>query len=56
MRGEDCEFEPHYLTETIGLWGEDLEVVFASHRCPTWGRNRGVEFLSMQRDMYLLPP
>ena len=43
----------HYLTETIDLWGDDLEVVFASHHWPTWGRDRAVEFLAMQRDMYL---
>ncbi|MCB1257399.1 MAG: MBL fold metallo-hydrolase, partial [Microthrixaceae bacterium] len=43
----------HYLTETISLWGDDLDVVFASHHWPTWGRERAVEFLSMQRDMYL---
>ena len=41
-----------YLTETIDLWGGDLEVVFASHHWPTWGRERAVEFLAMQRDMY----
>lgn len=43
----------HYLTETISRWGEELDVVFASHHWPTWGRERAVEFLSMQRDMYL---
>jgi alkyl sulfatase BDS1-like metallo-beta-lactamase superfamily hydrolase len=43
----------HYLTETIGLWGDDLDVVFASHHWPTWGRERAVEFLAAQRDMYL---
>jgi alkyl sulfatase BDS1-like metallo-beta-lactamase superfamily hydrolase len=43
----------HYLTESIDLWGDDLEVVFASHHWPTWGRERAVEFLAMQRDMYL---
>lgn len=41
-----------YLTETIDLWGDDLDVVFASHHWPTWGRDRAVEFLAMQRDMY----
>jgi linear primary-alkylsulfatase len=41
-----------YLTETIDLWGDDLDVVFASHHWPTWGREHAVEFLSMQRDMY----
>jgi alkyl sulfatase BDS1-like metallo-beta-lactamase superfamily hydrolase len=43
----------HYLTETISLWGDQLDVVFASHHWPTWGRERAVEFLAMQRDMYL---
>ncbi len=41
-----------YLTETIDLFGEGLEVVFASHHWPTWGRERAVEFLAVQRDMY----
>ncbi|MFF3620853.1 alkyl/aryl-sulfatase [Streptomyces sp. NPDC002467] len=41
-----------YLTETIGLWGDELDVVFASHHWPTWGRSNGVEFLSLQRDLY----
>ena len=41
-----------YLTETIELWGDQLDVVFASHHWPTWGRQDAVEFLSMQRDMY----
>jgi alkyl sulfatase BDS1-like metallo-beta-lactamase superfamily hydrolase len=26
-----------YLTETIGLLSDDLEVAFASHHWPTWG-------------------
>ncbi|MGN6219310.1 MAG: alkyl/aryl-sulfatase [Microbacterium sp.] len=42
----------HYLTETIDLFGGDLEVVFASHHWPTWGRERVVTFLSQQRDLY----
>lgn len=41
-----------YLGETIALWGDELDVVFASHHWPTWGRARAVEFLSLQRDMY----
>ena len=41
-----------YLTEAIALWGDELEVVFASHHWPTWGRERGVEFLALQRDLY----
>ncbi len=43
----------HYLTETISLFGDELDLVFASHHWPTWGRERAVEFLAMQRDMYL---
>ncbi len=41
-----------YLTETIGLFGDRLDCLFASHHWPTWGRERAVEFLAMQRDMY----
>ncbi|HKP07626.1 MAG TPA: alkyl sulfatase dimerization domain-containing protein [Microbacterium sp.] len=42
----------HYLTETIDLFGGDLEVVFASHHWPMWGQERVVRFLSEQRDLY----
>ncbi len=49
----DAHAWAHYLTETIDLWGDELDVVFASHHWPTWGRERAVEFLAMQRDMYL---
>jgi len=41
-----------YLTETIDLFGDELDVVFASHHWPTWDRERAVEFLSIQRDLY----
>ncbi len=49
----DAHAWAHYLTETIDLWGADLEVVFASHHWPTWDRHRAVEFLAQQRDLYL---
>jgi alkyl sulfatase BDS1-like metallo-beta-lactamase superfamily hydrolase len=49
----DAHIWAHYLTETIGLWGDELEVVFASHHWPTWDRERVVEFLASQRDLYL---
>jgi len=49
----DAHMWAHYLTETLDLWGDELDVVFASHHWPTWGRERAVEFLAMQRDMYL---
>lgn len=41
-----------YLTEAIDLYGSDLELVFASHHWPTWGGERAVEFLALQRDLY----
>lgn len=48
--------DPHgwskYLTETIDLFGTEVEVVFASHHWPTWGNGRVVEFLTLQRDLY----
>ncbi|MBN9743376.1 alkyl/aryl-sulfatase [Amycolatopsis sp. A1MSW2902] len=48
--------DPHmwasYLTETIDLFGDDLDVLFASHHWPTWGREHAVEFLQQQRDTY----
>ncbi len=48
--------DPHawagYLTEAIDLFGAEAEVVFASHHWPTWGRDRIVDFLATQRDLY----
>ncbi|MFE6235893.1 alkyl/aryl-sulfatase [Cellulosimicrobium sp. NPDC057862] len=48
--------DPHvwsrYLTESIDLFGAEAEVVFASHHWPTWGSERIVEYLSLQRDLY----
>jgi alkyl sulfatase BDS1-like metallo-beta-lactamase superfamily hydrolase len=49
----DAHAWAHYLSETIGLWGDKLDVVFASHHWPTWDQERAVEFLSLQRDLYL---
>ncbi len=40
------------LNETIELFGERAEVLFAGHHWPTWGREQIVEFLSDQRDLY----
>ncbi|MFB6507075.1 MULTISPECIES: alkyl/aryl-sulfatase [unclassified Streptomyces] len=42
----------HYLTEAVGLFGDDTDVAFASHHWPVRGRERVVEFLSEQRDVY----
>ena len=48
--------DPHawsgYLTEAIDTFADRADVVFASHHWPTWGHERIVEFMSLQRDMY----
>ncbi len=48
--------DPHgwagYLTEALDCFADRTDVVFASHHWPTWGRERIVEFLSLQRDLY----
>ena len=48
--------DPHvwsgYLTEAIHTFTDRADVVFASHHWPTWGKDRIVEFLSLQRDLY----
>lgn len=42
----------HYLTEAIDRFGDRMDVVFASHHWPTWGRERAIAFLEQQRDLY----
>ncbi len=48
--------DPHawagYLTEAIDTFTDRTDVVFASHHWPTWGRERIVDYLSLQRDLY----
>lgn len=41
-----------YLGEAIDMFGEQTDVVFASHHWPTWGRERAMTFLQTQREMY----
>lgn len=40
------------LTETIELFGDRVEVLFAGHHWPTWGSPEVAEFLGQQRDLY----
>ncbi|MFI5658366.1 alkyl/aryl-sulfatase [Streptomyces sp. NPDC051684] len=42
----------HAITETIDLFGDETDVVFASHHWPTWGQERAIAFLETQRDLY----
>jgi alkyl sulfatase BDS1-like metallo-beta-lactamase superfamily hydrolase len=40
------------INESIDLFGDRLEVQFASHHWPIWGRTAAVEYLEKQRDLY----
>lgn len=48
----DARLWSRYLTEAIELFGDDSDVLFASHHWPTWGTDRLKVFLSEQRDLY----
>jgi alkyl sulfatase BDS1-like metallo-beta-lactamase superfamily hydrolase len=41
-----------YLDEAIDLFSQQCDVAFASHHWPTWGGDRVVAYLSLQRDLY----
>ena len=40
------------IQESIDRFGDRLEVHFASHHWPTWGRAEAVAYLEQQRDLY----
>ena len=40
------------INESIELFGERLEIQFASHHWPIWGRAQAIEYLRKQRDLY----
>ncbi len=48
----DARIWSRYLEEAIGLFGEHTDALFAGHQWPRWGRERIVEFLANQRDLY----
>src|ERR1700728_4565080 len=48
----DPKLWAYYLNQTIALFGNETDVVFAQHHWPTWGTERVLTFLSDQRDMY----
>ena len=48
----DPKLWAYYLNQTIALFGNKTDVVFAQHHWPTWGTQRITTFLSDQRDMY----
>ncbi|MDQ8036481.1 MAG: alkyl sulfatase dimerization domain-containing protein, partial [Pedobacter sp.] len=40
------------LNETLAMWGDKTDVVFASHHWPTWGQDNVQKFVGKQRDAY----
>jgi alkyl sulfatase BDS1-like metallo-beta-lactamase superfamily hydrolase len=40
------------INESIELFGDRLEVEFASHHWPMWGREKVISYLGKQRDLY----
>jgi alkyl sulfatase BDS1-like metallo-beta-lactamase superfamily hydrolase len=48
----DARIWSRYLNEAIDLFADDMDVAFASHHWPMWGRDRVVTYLSLQRDLY----
>ncbi|MGA1448493.1 MAG: alkyl/aryl-sulfatase, partial [Ilumatobacteraceae bacterium] len=41
-----------YINESLQMFGERAEVLFASHNWPRWGGDDLREFLTLQRDLY----
>ncbi|MYR35599.1 MBL fold metallo-hydrolase [Nocardiopsis alba] len=48
----DARMWSRYLNETIRLFADDSDVVFASHHWPTWGTDALRDLLAEQRDIY----
>ena len=48
----DARIWAHYLNEAVDLFADDMDVAFASHHWPMWGKDRVVKYLSLQRDLY----
>lgn len=48
----DARMWSRYLNETIELFADDADVVFASHHWPVWGNEDIRGFLTEQRDIY----
>lgn len=40
------------INESIDLFADRLEIQFASHHWPIWGRDEAVDYLKKQRDLY----
>lgn len=42
----------NYIQEAIDLFMDDTEIYFGAHQWPLWGRERILEFMQRQRDVY----
>jgi alkyl sulfatase BDS1-like metallo-beta-lactamase superfamily hydrolase len=40
------------INESIDLFGDRLDIQFASHHWPIWGREEALDYLKKQRDLY----
>jgi linear primary-alkylsulfatase len=40
------------INQMISLWGDEVDVLFASHSAPIWKNQEIVDYLRMQRDAY----
>jgi alkyl sulfatase BDS1-like metallo-beta-lactamase superfamily hydrolase len=48
----DARAWSRYLDEAVDRFGDRLDVVFAQHHWPRWGRERALDLLETQRDVY----
>ncbi|KIX01545.1 uncharacterized protein Z518_09271 [Rhinocladiella mackenziei CBS 650.93] len=48
----DAKKWSRYLDETVVLFGEISDVLFAGHAWPTWGTREIIQLVSEQRDLY----
>jgi alkyl sulfatase BDS1-like metallo-beta-lactamase superfamily hydrolase len=48
----DARAWSRYLDEAVVRFGDRMDVVFAQHHWPRWGRERALDLLEKQRDLY----
>lgn len=48
----DAKAWSKYLDETLVLFGDKSDILFASHHWPTWGQDNLIRLVSEQRDLY----
>jgi len=41
-----------FLNQALGMWGDEVEVLFGMHHWPVWGNAAVVGHVKLQRDMY----